>query len=158
MKADKYLESIGLENVIDEEFFNDDDKSWYKVQELMESYHQAKLDLLTIPIVVSMCCDKQELDKGMEIGFGKKLCKNCGEHIQQYYLQRGAMFTKCITIMKNYTKTKVLRITKIQYHTLTKMKSYNVDVSKFIRDAISEKIKREYKELIQKKEKKHCPF
>jgi len=52
MKAEKYLESIGLENVIDEEFFNNDDKSWYKVQELMESYHQAKLDLLTIPVVV----------------------------------------------------------------------------------------------------------
>jgi|TARA_R110001606_G_scaffold389968_1_gene556584 hypothetical protein len=52
MKADKYLESIGLENVIDEEFFNDDDKSWYKVQELMEAYHQSKLDLLTIPDVI----------------------------------------------------------------------------------------------------------
>lgn len=52
MKADKYLESIGLSNVIDEDFFNDDDKSWYKVQELMESYHRAKLDLLTIPVVV----------------------------------------------------------------------------------------------------------
>ena len=45
MKADKYLEIIGLGNVIDEEYFNDDDKSWYKVQELMESYHKAKLDL-----------------------------------------------------------------------------------------------------------------
>ena len=52
MKADKYLESIGLGNVIDEEFFNDDDKSWYKVQELMESYHQSKLDLLTVPVVM----------------------------------------------------------------------------------------------------------
>lgn len=51
MNADKYLESIGLENVIDEEFFNNDDKSWYKVQELMESYHQAKLKLLDIPAV-----------------------------------------------------------------------------------------------------------
>lgn len=64
MKADKYLESIGLSNVIDEEFFNDDDKSWYKVQELMEAYHQAKLDLLTIPVVVGQneqyfCCKDQ---------------------------------------------------------------------------------------------------
>jgi hypothetical protein len=55
MKAENYLESIGLENVIDEEFFNDDDKSWYKVQELMEAYHQAKLDLLTIPVVIESC-------------------------------------------------------------------------------------------------------
>ena len=51
MKADKYLESIGLGNVIGEEFFNDDDKSWYTVQEIMEAYHQGKLDLLTIPVV-----------------------------------------------------------------------------------------------------------
>jgi len=48
MKAEKYLQSIGLENVIDKEFFNDDDKSWYKVQELMESYHKAKLEELLI--------------------------------------------------------------------------------------------------------------
>jgi hypothetical protein len=45
MKAEKYLESIGLEDVKDTEFFNDDDKSWYKLPELMEEYHQAKLDL-----------------------------------------------------------------------------------------------------------------
>ena len=51
MKANKYLESIGLENAIGEEFMNDDDKSYYTLEELMESYHQAKLDLLTKPIV-----------------------------------------------------------------------------------------------------------
>jgi hypothetical protein len=62
MKAENYLESIGLRNVIDEEFFNDDDKSWYKVQELMESYHQAKLDLLTIPVVVGTLCECKEYD------------------------------------------------------------------------------------------------
>ena len=38
-----------------------------------------------------------------------------------------------------------------------KMKSYNVDVGKFIRDAVSEKIKREYYNLIPK-EKSKCPF
>ena len=43
MNAEKYLESLGLENVIGEEFFNDDDKSWYTVQELLEEYHQYKL-------------------------------------------------------------------------------------------------------------------
>ena len=51
MKADKYLESIGLESAIGEEFMNDDDKSYYTVEELMESYYQAKLDLLKKPIV-----------------------------------------------------------------------------------------------------------
>lgn len=60
--------------------------------------------------------------------------------------------------MKQYTKTKVVRISEVQLNTLQKMKSYNVDVGKFIRDAISEKIKREYKDLLPKPKKEHCPF
>ena len=60
--------------------------------------------------------------------------------------------------MKILTKTKVIRITEIQLITLQKMKSYNVDVGNFIRDAIAEKIKRDYKELILKPEKNKCPF
>lgn len=59
--------------------------------------------------------------------------------------------------MKQYTQTKVIRITEIQQKTLQKMKSYNVDVGRFIREAISEKIKREYKDLLPKP-KKTCPF
>jgi len=46
----------------------------------------------------------------------------------------------------------------MQHKTLQKMKSYNIDVGKFIRDAISEKIKREYKELIPKQPKFKIPF
>ena len=65
---------------------------------------------------------------------------------------------KCITIMKNYTKTKVIRISESQLETLQKMKSYNVDVAQFIRDAIKEKIKREYKDLILKPIKFQTPF
>jgi len=60
--------------------------------------------------------------------------------------------------MKKYTKTKVIRISETQLKTLQKMKSYKVDVGKFIRDAISEKIKREYSEMIPKPEKFKCPF
>lgn len=52
--------------------------------------------------------------------------------------------------MKTYTKTKVIRISETQLKTLQKMKVYNVDVGQFIREAIAEKIKREYKELILK--------
>lgn len=59
--------------------------------------------------------------------------------------------------MQLYTKVKVIRISESQLKTLKKMKSYNVDVGKFIRDAISEKIKREYNSLIPK-EKSKCPF
>ena len=55
--------------------------------------------------------------------------------------------------MQKYTKTKVIRISETQLQTLQKMKSYKVDVGRFIRDAISEKIKREYSELIPKPKK-----
>jgi hypothetical protein len=60
--------------------------------------------------------------------------------------------------MKTLIKTKVIRISETQHQTLQKMKSYNVDVGKFIRDAISEKIKKEYSELIPKPKKEYCPF
>ena len=60
--------------------------------------------------------------------------------------------------MKKMTKTKTLRISKEQHETLIKMKSYKVDVSRFIRDAIKEKIEREYFDLIPKKDDSLCPF
>lgn len=60
--------------------------------------------------------------------------------------------------MKKYTETKVIRISEVQLRTLQKMKDYKVDVSQFIRDAISEKIQREYSELIPKPKKEYCPF
>lgn len=60
--------------------------------------------------------------------------------------------------MKLLTKTKVIRISETQLKTLQKMKSYNVDVGNFIREAIQEKIKRECQELILKSKKSDCPF
>lgn len=57
---------------------------------------------------------------------------------------------------KILTKTKVIRISESQLKTLQKMKSYNVDVGHFIREAIKEKIKKEYKELMPKQIK--TPF
>lgn len=60
--------------------------------------------------------------------------------------------------MQNYIKTKVIRISETQLITLQKMKSYNVDVGEFIRQAISEKIKREYKDLLPKPKKEYTPF
>lgn len=59
---------------------------------------------------------------------------------------------------KKYTKVKVIKITEIQYETLKKLDSYQINVAKFIRDAIAEKIKREYSELIPKPNKNICPF
>lgn len=59
--------------------------------------------------------------------------------------------------MKRYTKTKVIRITETQHKTLQRMKELNVDVGRFIRDAISEKIQREKIEILKPK-KEYCPF
>lgn len=56
-----------------------------------------------------------------------------------------------------YTKVKVLKITDVQHQTLKKLDSCNINVAQFIRDAISEKIQREYKDLIPKV-KIDCPF
>jgi len=57
-----------------------------------------------------------------------------------------------------YTKSKVIKITDIQFETLKKLESYNVRVCDFIRDAISEKIKREGFEIIEKSKKEYTPF
>ena len=59
---------------------------------------------------------------------------------------------------KLLTKTKVIRISENQLQTLQKMKNYNVDVGKFIREAIAEKIKQEYSNLLPKPKKENCPF
>lgn len=59
---------------------------------------------------------------------------------------------------KILTKTKVIRVSETQHATLKKMKYYKIDVGKFIRDAIAEKIKKEYFDLIPKKEEIKCPF
>jgi post-segregation antitoxin (ccd killing protein) len=60
--------------------------------------------------------------------------------------------------MKKYTIIKVIKITPVQHDTLKKLDSYNINVAEFIRTAISEKIKREYSNLIPKPKKEYCPF
>jgi hypothetical protein len=57
-----------------------------------------------------------------------------------------------------YTKVKVIKITETQNKILLKLDSYNINVADFIRNAISEKIKREYSDLIPKPKKEYCPF
>ena len=57
-----------------------------------------------------------------------------------------------------YTKVKVVKITDMQDNTLKKIGGYNVNVSQFIRDAISDKIKKDYDSLTRKIEVSECPF
>lgn len=55
MTAKEYLLDIGFDDAHLPELFNNDDKSYYKITELMEEYHQAKLKLLGIGVVSN--CD-----------------------------------------------------------------------------------------------------
>lgn len=57
-----------------------------------------------------------------------------------------------------YTKVIQTMVSDIQYETLMKMKSRNVKIPQFVRDAIKEKIKRDYQELQPKPKKEYCPF
>ena len=45
--------------------------------------------------------------------------------------------------MEIYTEIQTFKISKVQKETLQKLKSQKVNVSKFIRDAVKEKIERE---------------
>ncbi|MEI7510347.1 MAG: hypothetical protein WCJ62_12895 [Flavobacterium sp.] len=60
--------------------------------------------------------------------------------------------------MIKYSKVKVLKITDVQHQTLEKLRNRKVNVAQFIRDAMSEKIKRDAKELEIKPKKQYCPF
>lgn len=55
-----------------------------------------------------------------------------------------------------YTHVEVIKVTKTQKETLNKLKKYKVNKSKFIRDAISEKLQRDGHEITRKKV--YCPF
>lgn len=65
---------------------------------------------------------------------------------------------KRITIMEQYTEVTTIKISKIQKKTLGKLRDRNIKVSQFIRDAISEKLKRDVSELIVKPKKVYIPF
>lgn len=60
--------------------------------------------------------------------------------------------------MELYTEVITLKISKVQKDTLNKLRNRNIKVSDFIRSAIAEKIKKDAKELIIKKNKDFCPF
>ncbi len=57
-----------------------------------------------------------------------------------------------------YNKPRTVKFSEVQDSTLNKLASYNINVAQFIRDSVKEKIKREYKDLLPKPKKQHCPF
>lgn len=56
-----------------------------------------------------------------------------------------------------YTRSKVVKITEVQYNTLKNLSKYNIRVCDFIRDAISEKLERDKHEILKPK-KDYTPF
>ena len=60
--------------------------------------------------------------------------------------------------MKQYAIRQVVMISEIQSESLTKLKSYNVNISQFIRQAIKEKIQRDWKTIKDKRKEIFIPF
>ena len=60
--------------------------------------------------------------------------------------------------MSKYTIIHPVRISKVQAECLQKLKDYDVNVSQFIRLAIAEKIKSNWKQIKEKKERVKLPF
>ena len=68
------------------------------------------------------------------------------------------MYVKCNTKMSKLTVIHTIRFSEKQAESLQKLKDYDVNVSQFIRLAIAEKIKRDLKEIKEKKERVKLPF
>ena len=60
--------------------------------------------------------------------------------------------------MSKLTVIHTIRFSEKQAESLQKLKDYDVNVSQFIRIAIAEKIKRDWKEIKEKKERVKLPF
>ena len=60
--------------------------------------------------------------------------------------------------MNKYTVIHTIRFSKQQAESLQKLKDYDVNVSRFIRLAIAEKIKRDWKQIKEEKQRVKLPF
>ena len=60
--------------------------------------------------------------------------------------------------MAKLTNNYTIRFSDEQINSLNKLKDYDVNVSKFIRLAIAEKIKRDWKQIKSEKQRMKLPF
>ena len=60
--------------------------------------------------------------------------------------------------MKVNTVRQVIMISEKQSESLKTLKKYNINVSQFIRQAIKEKLKRDWKIIKESNKKEYCPF
>ena len=72
-EAKKYLLDIGFDDTHLPLLFNDDDKSYYTVMELMHAYADHKLKLLGIADVIVSCCEP--IGEGFFLGISCLKCK-----------------------------------------------------------------------------------
>ena len=56
------------------------------------------------------------------------------------------------------TKSKTIRFSEVQMDSLAILEKYGVNVNQFVRIAVAEKIKKDWKTIKEKKEKIICPF
>jgi len=60
--------------------------------------------------------------------------------------------------MQQYTESKTFKFSKQQMKSLKILESYNVNVSWFVRQAIKEKLNRDWQTIKKKSIKNNCPF
>ena len=60
--------------------------------------------------------------------------------------------------MKQYNYKKVIGFTEQQRQAFVILEDHGVNVAKFIRSAIQEKIERDWKQIKEQNEKEYCPF
>ncbi|MBV2197047.1 MAG: hypothetical protein KUL78_11170 [Flavobacterium sp.] len=60
--------------------------------------------------------------------------------------------------MKVNTVRQVIMISEKQAESLKTLKKHNINVSQFIRQAIKEKLKRDWKIIKESNKKEYCPF
>ena len=60
--------------------------------------------------------------------------------------------------MKQYNYKKVIGFTEQQKRAFEVLEEHGVNVAKFIRSAIQEKIERDWKQIKEQQEKVYCPF
>lgn len=57
-----------------------------------------------------------------------------------------------------YTYKKQIGFTGIQKKSLLKLRDYGVNVNQFIRQAVKEKIQRDWEQIKEEKQRGYCPF
>jgi hypothetical protein len=78
MTAKEYRDK---EAITSANFWDGDEINFHMIYEFAEDYHQAKLDLLTIPVVMDCKHEESTPYYGQESDYMGKRCDNCNEEL-----------------------------------------------------------------------------